>query len=773
MDLAYKDLQSYQILDTEKQGVFDEITEMAAEICDCAVSLIVLLEPERQWFKSAFGLDVRETPIKYSICKKLKEENLNFLVIPDLKEDPELKNHPALEEFGVQFYAGFPLKSESGNTIGTCCVLDYSPKHLDDFQLKNLRLLAKQANNLLDIHKSNYQIKKEKQQIEKWQKRVYDIAKIAKVGGIVLDYNDETVTIGDHTKDLLQLPQDFVFTFPSSKNLSKTISNPLEEMVSEVKGQISLIGQKEGSIKYYSKHNKRTYNLDYLDSNNTLIIVFKDITITKELQSDLLLYQSLMKEMEKQSTIGAWEVNLEENKIFWTQNTYRIYGLDNRHELSLDFVKSFYPKESYDQMERDFEECINSGKPYENNYRFLSNDHQNKWVKVIGNPIKVEGKTIKIIGSIQDITEDMKVKNMLERNNFLLEKRTQFLEGLVNNNSFFIFRMSTEKEVIFINEYYKHFFGFDESYGFGKAADISVIDQPGLLESEKIAKKAIENPGKIFRSILKQYTKKGEEKFCEWDVVFMGEKSSEGLLWIGHDVTDKVFQQNELNRVLRLTSVLNAKLVEFNNITSHLFRSQIANLTGLYQLIELSDSQKEKQGFLDSFKICLDKVNEVISDLDAITNLESPGIYDIEPINLDYFINDIIKTNFPYFKYSINNLKISIPEDFLILTTKDYLKLTLNQIFSFIHKNRQKNIPFHMEIIAYQEKSINAIIEIKVKLDRELKGIETYNLSDFPELESWKLRSSATLLELIKGSIQVINTTNSGTSFKIILPNAS
>ncbi|WP_026948133.1 PAS domain S-box protein [Algoriphagus marincola] len=773
MDLGFTDLQTYHVLDSGKDSLFDEITRMAAEVCGCSVGLIVLLEPERQWFKSSFGLDIKETPIKYSICKKVKEEQLDFLLVPDLNSDPELNDHPALKEFGVQFYAGFPLFSSGGNIMGTCCVIDFEPKVLNEFQLRNLRLLARQANNLLEIHKSNFQIRQEKIEIEKWRETVYKVADIAKVGALIIHYDQKSVILGDHTRELLLLPSDFSFDFDAYQSLNGNYQNSFEELISVVKKQLLTKGGNKGSLEYKLESKKRIFHLDYYKSAESLIIVFKEITQAVELQEDLRLYQSLMQELEKQSIIGAWEVDLEANTIFWTENTYKIYGLDSSVKLNLEFVKSFYPEESFKQMEEDFEKSIQTGKPYNSNYRFKSNNGQIKWVKVLGNPIKTDGKVQKIIGSIQDISEDMEVKNRLERANFLLEKRTQLLESLVNNNSFFIFRMTVSKEVIFMNQYYKTHFGFDQNYEGGDTADISVLDESSLLESEEMAKKAIQNPGEIFRSTLKQFTKQGKKIYCEWDVVFLGPKHSEGLLWIGQDVTHKIEQEQEIRKVSRLTSFLNAKLVEFNNITSHLFRGQISNLSGLYKLIELSDSPEEKNMFLDSFKLCLDRLEEIISELDTITNFEMSETGNIQPVELGILIKSIISKNFPYFNYGINEIEMNIPPDFLILTSLDYLSLSLNQIFSFAYNNRLRDLPFKLKISACQMENSIAKLEIISEFNQITNGLDDFSLTGFSELEVWKLKSARILLELIGGDLSLINDEKSKAVFKIFLPNAS
>lgn len=761
----------------EKSGqdqLLDEITNLAAYACGCKVGLIVLLDSDKQIFKSSFGIDEKESPIEYSICQKIKNENLDFLVIEDLQSDQEFQTHPAFREFGVRFYAGYPLKSESGEIFGTCCVLDYEPKQLSNHQIRNLEILTRQAAGLIEIIKQNYIIKREKGNLEKWKDSIYEIAKIAKIGAIVVDYARERIIVSDHTREFLQIPENENYTFEWFTRLDKTFSNPFEEILLAVKRHMQEKNPSGGVITYRFKPIDRVLQINYLfnEISNLLTLTFKDITDISKLEHDLIRYKSLMEEVEKQKMIGAWEVDPLENSLFWTKNTYKIYGISSDTPLTLELAKSFYTEESYTQMERDFSTCLASGNPYSNTYRFKSFQGELKWVKVVANPIIENGTVIKVFGSFQDVTEDTELKIHLNDTNALLERRTLLLESLVNNNSFFIFRMTSSKEIVFVNEYYKSHFGFDENLVQGQIVDTSVLEEKSLKESEKIALQAINNPGRIFRAVLKQTTKKGKEIYCEWDVVFLGDQISEGLLWIGHDITDQVKQKEELVRITRLTSFLNAKLVEFNNITSHLFRGQIANLSGIYRLIELSNSNEEKIEFLNLSKICLGKLEEIIADLDAVTKIDLPQSAEYQPINVRFTVLEVINKYFPYFNNEVNNLNVIIPDDFLILSTPYFIRLALNQIFSFSYKNRDKKLPFDLTIIANQKSLDFATIEIKVRLPLIIEGLEDPYLNSLPELEVWKLKSSSSLMELISGHLYVSSLANGYLIFNLNIPNA-
>ena len=147
-------LRSYEVLDTDREQDFDDIVKLAAEICGTAISVVNLIDAERQWFKAETGLGVRETPIETSICSHVILES-DFVEIPDTLEDARMRDNPlCLGEPGLRFYAGALLRTEDGLPLGTLCVLDYRPKELSALQRDTLRVLARQVMVQLEIRKA-------------------------------------------------------------------------------------------------------------------------------------------------------------------------------------------------------------------------------------------------------------------------------------------------------------------------------------------------------------------------------------------------------------------------------------------------------------------------------------------------------------------------------------------------------------------------------------------------------------------------------------------
>ena len=132
-------LRTLQILDTSHEERFDRVTRMAKRMFDVEISLVSLVDEDRQWFKSTQGLDASETPREISFCGHAINQD-GLFIIPNAIEDVRFFDNPLVTEApNIRFYAGYPLKLRQGINLGTLCLIDSEPKHLneEDKQLLN------------------------------------------------------------------------------------------------------------------------------------------------------------------------------------------------------------------------------------------------------------------------------------------------------------------------------------------------------------------------------------------------------------------------------------------------------------------------------------------------------------------------------------------------------------------------------------------------------------------------------------------------------------
>jgi two-component system cell cycle sensor histidine kinase/response regulator CckA len=148
-----KVLWQYDVLDTVPEEVFDDLTELAARICEAPIALISLLDEDRQWFKSKVGLTVTETSRDISFCAHAAKQRELF-IIPDATKDLRFANNPLVtSDPKIRFYAGAPLITPDGYALGTLCVIDKVPRELRPDQQQALRVLARHVMIQLELRR--------------------------------------------------------------------------------------------------------------------------------------------------------------------------------------------------------------------------------------------------------------------------------------------------------------------------------------------------------------------------------------------------------------------------------------------------------------------------------------------------------------------------------------------------------------------------------------------------------------------------------------------
>jgi len=176
-------LRSYKILDTNSERAYDDLALLAATICGVPIALISLVDNDRQWFKSKFGLSEKETSRDVAFCAHAILQN-EPLVVEDATKDNRFADNPLVtgEPF-VRFYAGFPLVDANGMALGTLCVIDHQSRRLTTHQRHLLQTVTRQVMALLELRRVSHCLAHALEQVKtlkgllsicSWCKRIRD-----------------------------------------------------------------------------------------------------------------------------------------------------------------------------------------------------------------------------------------------------------------------------------------------------------------------------------------------------------------------------------------------------------------------------------------------------------------------------------------------------------------------------------------------------------------------------------------------------------------------
>jgi PAS domain S-box-containing protein len=180
-------LQRYEILDTDPEAAFDEVTALVAESLDMPVALVSLVDSNRQWFKSRVGMEPRQTARDVSFCGHavLQDE---VLEIPDATKDDRFHDNPlVLGEPHICFYAGAPLATPDGHRIGTLCVMDRRPRRLKAGQRALLEQFARLVVVQLEQRLANLRLAAERLHLQQRQSYLQQVLNTSLEGFVAID----------------------------------------------------------------------------------------------------------------------------------------------------------------------------------------------------------------------------------------------------------------------------------------------------------------------------------------------------------------------------------------------------------------------------------------------------------------------------------------------------------------------------------------------------------------------------------------------------------
>lgn len=320
----------YDILDTPPEQSFDDLTLLASHICDTPTSVISFVDETRQWFKSKVGMAESETSRDVSFCAH-GILHPNGFVVEDAQADERFAANPmgtGMAKF--RFYAGAPLTTSDGHTVGMLCVYDQKPRKLSPNQMEALGALGRQVITQLELrHSLKAMIEGEKhlRASELSYRRLFEAAKD---GILILDA--ETGRITDGNPFLVKL-----LGFSQAEMIGKTVGelSPFKDIESN-KAMLEQL-QANGYVRYENlpleTRDGRHVDVEFVSNvykagdKSVIQCNIRDVTERKEGQRALLESEEKFRQMAESITDVFWITSADlETKYYISPGYQRIWG---------------------------------------------------------------------------------------------------------------------------------------------------------------------------------------------------------------------------------------------------------------------------------------------------------------------------------------------------------------------------------------------------------------------------------------------------------------
>lgn len=333
-----KNLHKYKVLDSLPEEEYDAITKIASTICNTPIALVSLVDEERQWFKSKVGLDAEETPRDYAFCAHAILEPDEIFEVENAKEDERFVDNPlTVNDPNIIFYAGAPLNTSEGFSLGALCVIDNQPKKLNKDQKEALKLLAKQVVKLLELRNNNAKLTKANTKIKKLNENLNDFAyKLSH--DLKSPLNNISFLI-----DVLKTDYSNVFENDTVKDYFNMISNRISYMENFVSDMLNHTKMTNMKIVHESFNLKELVDniIKNIDVENKIEINSEDLdtTIFSSKISFLQIFQNLISNSKKYTDEEKVIITID---FFETKSMYNFIYKDNGPGIPKKYWKKVF-----------------------------------------------------------------------------------------------------------------------------------------------------------------------------------------------------------------------------------------------------------------------------------------------------------------------------------------------------------------------------------------------------------------------------------------------
>ncbi|MBA4851150.1 PAS domain S-box protein [Emticicia sp. BO119] len=536
-------LQNYNLLDSIDEEEFDRLTRLASIICGVPMSVISLVDEERQWFKSNIGIEDKETDRSISFCQYTIMDTTIFAV-EDATQDERFKNNPLVKgNPNIRFYAGYPLIDPDGYALGSMCVMDNKPRKLTREQEEALMIIAQEV-------VSQIIARKEKEELKEYE------------------------TLFNLSKDLICIAGDGHFkkinpAFEQTLGWTndQLAERPVIEFIhNEDKGiteqQITNLYNHTKTINFNNRF--RTVDGDYKllqwvvtthpDTGNAYG-VGRDITEQNRIEKELVETKNMLESTNQVAKIGAWKVNLDTQEISFSDITKEIYEVDPDYVPTVE-NNILFNNDNKEVIEAMIRKAIENSSSFDTEFQVVTARGNKKWIRAVGKAELSKGKPSILYGTLQDIDKEKLVRIELDKVNTELKAILDADSGIliITTNEFGYITTYNKGAELMLGYTAKEMIGIKKPYFFHDPDEVEAYAQKVTKElgiqlravDESLIAKA--RLGKTDTNEWTFITKDGNRITVELSITPLtnNEKEIIGFVGIAKDITAKKIWERKI-----------------------------------------------------------------------------------------------------------------------------------------------------------------------------------------------------------------------------------
>lgn len=503
--------------------------------------------------------------------------------------------------------------------------------------------------------------------------------------------------------------------------------------------------------------------IEPVDKEMIVVALVNDITDQKLQELEMEKSQEFLQQTGSIGKIGGWELDLDSKKVRWTSQSYHIHDTSPDEEIDIDKAMSFYTAEARESLDILMKQCIREGKPFDVQLTIVTARQQLKKIRSIGQPGYVDGRLVRMYGVVQDVTEQLEIRDALTRN-------TELMRLFFDTIDMGYAAMEKNGNVNFLNR---------------KAE--KMIGHPVVIGSN-IFKEFPRLSGTVFYARLQECAQQqASQSFGiyfpgvdKWYDFLMTPMQDGGISVFMRDITDSRKLQKELRKANDQLSNLNKNLLnqnrqleDFAHITSHNLRAPIANLKALMQMHNEAAAQQERDLYLGMVHEVIKKIDETLNDLVEVVQIRKDVNVEKEKLLFAERLQKVMDVLLVDIETSGIRITYDFNEEPAIEYPKVYLDSILQNFITNAIRYRSPDRPpaLHLQTRRENEQILLTVQDNGVGIDMERFGSKLFGFrKTFHKNKDAKgigLFITKTQVEAMNGSIRAESIPGEGTKFII------
>ncbi|WP_282144162.1 PAS domain-containing sensor histidine kinase [Cellulophaga baltica] len=498
------------------------------------------------------------------------------------------------------------------------------------------------------------------------------------------------------------------------------------------------------------------------------IIQIEDVTKHFLLKQKLEKLEILITVKSQIAKIGSWEYDAINDELKWSDMTKIIHEVPSDYQPDIDSALSFYkPGKNQEQISKYLDQSLKDGLHWSDKFQIITGKGKEIWVIATGKPLFEDEKFVGIIGTFQDITEDVKAQQKTKESENLL--RT-----LIDHLPLNVFVKDLESKKILVNQSECDYLNLTSEELIGKS-DFDLYDHDVAQVSRDEDLKILSNLEPMLGVETINIRKDGKQtNFLTSKIPLFNEDNDVvGLIGFSLDITQIKQKEEQLTRLINVSALQNKKLLNFAHIVSHNLRSHTANFSMLLGFLIKEKEEQEREKLLSMLIGASDNLLETIDNLNEVLEINSNPLQEKKNIHANTKIDFVKKNLHSLIKNKGAHIINNISNDVYIKGVPTYVNNILISILSNAIKFGQNKTGNKIKLSADKIKGYTILVikDNGIGIDLEKNKDKIFGMyKTFHQLEKSRgvsLYIARNQIEAMNGKFVIASKVGQGTTFKI------